>query len=214
MNVQDLSWFQRMALRMMGSFERRTYGYQTPFVAELVRTHGMGGMFGIGRAITKVVNDLDKAFGTEPANLLLGILGLWNGCSWCSVGHIRAANLLRFARTGEPYAIDERKVPEWKTMDFDALEDHLVELVGRDSDEARLIRAAAAIQDDRETDFPERELVQRAVHAWALVNDCSITLTYDLDPAVVPALLPKDAADQDARDRYLALRPLDEVIGD
>ena len=31
---------------------------------------------------------------------------------------------------------------------------------------------------------------------------------------VVPALLPKNAVEQDARDRYTALRPLEEAMGD
>lgn len=214
MSERELSWFERMALRFMASQERRAYGYETPFMAEIVRTHGLGGMFGVSLAITRVVKAVDKAFGTEQANLLLGALGLWNGCSWCSVGHFRAANLLRFARTGEPYALDERLVPAWMALDFDQLEDQLAEILGEDSDEARLIRAAAAVQEDRETDFPHRDLLKRAVHAWALVNDCSVTLTYDLDPAVVPALLPKNAVEQDARDRYTALRPLEEAMGD
>ncbi len=189
------------------SWELHT-GYSTVFMAELIRTFGVSNalqvMGGMGRAQAA----LEKHHSLMIAQLSLGVAGLWNGCRFCGCGHLLAANLLYFRETGKLYPIDERIVLELEKMDFPSVRARIAELLSAPEhqkeaaalDRLMAIQLGAPVADDEK----DRAL-KLGIDVWAIVNECSTVVSFDLDLDVVPALS-TIAKDKPLQKRYRIAR--------
>ena len=99
----------RLLLRGIHAVNRRTLGYSAPFLDEVVRQYGLRGALTRLTRVQEIAELLEARLGERDAHLLIGFASLWNGCSFCTLGHIHAANLAHFRDTGAllPLAEDE-----------------------------------------------------------------------------------------------------------
>lgn len=165
--AQSISWLVRI-----------TQGYWPAFTRELVRTYGLDGMRQWGEVVETTAKGLTERFGDENAQVVIGMSAVWNGCAYCTVGHLYAANILYFRRTGRLFPIDEREVPRWHTLTDERLEASTLERLADDEfkDLHRILsrqfqlrrEGPAAVEDD------DDRLIIGANAAWDLVNECSI----------------------------------------
>lgn len=183
-----LSFAERLGSTAIGWISQITVGYWPKFTREMVRTYGLDGVERWGRAVEHTINTLSERYGDETAQGVIATAAVWNGCSYCTTGHLYAVNLLYFKRTGELFPIDEREVPRWYTLTDDRLVDRIV---GRLEDEqfadlARLIRRQyrMRIEGERLTPTDDDQYIQLANAAFDLVNECSIVI----EAASVPPL--------------------------
>ncbi|MCB9529491.1 MAG: hypothetical protein H6701_14085 [Myxococcales bacterium] len=193
--AQSLSWLVRI-----------TQGYWPAFTRELVRTYGLDGMKQWGEVVEKTATGLTTRFGDEIAQVVIAMSAVWNGCAYCTVGHLYAANILYFRRTGRLFPIDEREVPRWHTLTDERLEATTIErLAGDEFAELRRVLArqfqlrregndAVADDDDR--------LIVGANAAWDLVNECSILV----ETAHIPPLHPAAARARGVQRAYAQKR--------
>lgn len=110
---------QRAALRALSVLGRLTTGYDVPFLADVVAQYGLRGAMARLGTLEKIVAVLEAAWGTRDAHHLIGFAALYNGCHFCALGHIYAANLVHFRDTGAVFPLDERALRERMRVDDD-----------------------------------------------------------------------------------------------
>lgn len=183
-----LSFAERLGSTAIGWISRLTVGYWPAFTREMVRTYGLDGVERWGRAVEKTINTLSERYGDETAQGLIAMAAMWNGCAYCTTGHLYAVNLLYFKRTGELFPIDEREVPRWYTLTDERLVDRIVGRLEGDAfaDLARLIRRQYRMRLEGDALEPTEDdaFIELANAAFDLVNECSIVI----EAANVPPL--------------------------
>lgn len=187
---KELSLGERLGATAILWVSRITFGYWPAFTQELVRTYGMDGVKQWGEAVEGALEGLNSRFGEEAAQLLIGLAAVWNACSYCTIGHLYALNVLYFRRTGRLFPIDEREVPGWYVLTDEALIDrvarrlddeehaHLLPLVRRQFQ----LRTAGPEVAESEDD----QAIVRANAAWDLVNECTIMIVAEDIPPLHP----------------------------
>ena len=209
---ETLTFTERVGVQAMGWISRITFGYWVAFTREMVRTYGLDGVKRWGDAIETAVEALDARFGVERAQLLIAMAAVWNGCTYCTTGHLYALNILYFKRTGRLFPIDEREVPRWYTLADERVVQRVVDRIA-DTDFADMIpilrrqlelrvhgHAGASSDDDR--------LIVMTNAAWDLVNECTIVVeTSEIPPLHPTAARARGVQRAYARQRAAAGRP-------
>jgi len=204
---RSLTWAERLFLRLLRWMEMKTFGFKHPFSEELVRSSGFVGALNFGKAVGKAMAGLEKRYGLLVSNLIMAFAGLWNGCRYCGVGHLYAANLLHFKATGRLYPIAEADVPWLQELSY---EESMVRVRGMLSDEEfdehlRIIERLYEIRGGAESKNEEDRLLALALASWAWLNECSAPITFDMQVKDVPAILEKGERER-LLDRYRAAR--------
>ncbi len=187
---EELSLGERVGATAILWISRITFGYFPAFTRELVHTYGLQGVKQWGEAVEGAVGALTERFGDETAQLLIALAAVWNACSYCTIGHLYALNVLYFRRTGRLFPIDEREVPRWYTVSDEALIERIVERLQTDEFEhliplvRRQFEIRTAGPEIAESD-DDRAIV-RANAAWDLVNECTIMIDTDDIPPLHP----------------------------
>jgi hypothetical protein len=206
--THELSGAERAAAALMKLGMWATEGYALPFTEEIVRVFGVRGAVEELARYRRVAAALDARYGERDAHLLQAFAALWNGCGYCSVGHLFASNLLRFRDEGVLFPIDQDELQRLSSM----------------TDARVMERAREQLSDP--TYAPILRLLERQYElkqgtaegttsddAWLLAcnaaldlsNECSILAGIDMDPHAVPPLSPI-AKDRLLRHRYEAAR--------
>jgi hypothetical protein len=193
----------------MGRLQRMQAGYDTPFIEELASVLGPRGLFRWVKDVTKTIELLQRRFGEAEAQLLIGLAATWNGCQFCSVGHVYAGNLLWFRRYGRLLPLDERDVPALaKHTDDEMLAEVLRRLSG-DPDTSAIQTALRCMFElkmgTRQPTSADDDILSAAIASWNLINECSILVGIDAPAQDVPPLWPI-AKDKELRLRYAEAR--------
>jgi hypothetical protein len=196
----------RVAVRMLARasevVSRWQRGYAVPFGAEMIYTMGFRGLASAGKQLDASAKAITRVFGDRDGQLLMGMAAMWNGCTFCSVGHVYAANLYHFRDGGALLPLDEREVTGLQRQRdgevVDELRRRFAEPLPRTcallSRQFELKRGAQDVTDDDDG-------LRLALAAWDWLNECTITS----DQREVPPLciLAKDKA---LIERYRAAR--------
>ncbi len=176
-------------------------GYRPPWFDELVRTHGFLGLRRWTDAVQSAVSALTERHGDFKAQTLLGLCAFWNGCTYCSRGHLLASNLLYFESTNRLFPLPETEVMRWRRTDDDQVLREFEQHLGGEFDDLRdLVRLQFHIKMGA---APNGDATARILHeteaAWALVSECSIT---DDGHTMPPPLHPRLARDRELLEHY------------
>jgi hypothetical protein len=204
---RPLTLAERAVLWLVRKADERRLGYPPPFAEELVRASGARGTIAFGKAVGAAMGGLEKRYGAQVSNLIMGMAGLWNGCRYCGIGHIYAVNLLFFKATGRLYPIAESDVPALQEMSYEASLERVVELLSSDEllEHQRIVVRLFALRQGAEIQGEEDRLLSAALASWAWLNECSVPLTYDMQVKDVPAILEKTERER-ILERYRAAR--------
>jgi hypothetical protein len=205
--LRPLSPIQRMILALYRRIELAQYGFTLPFMESMFRVRGYRGLFAMGDNLTRTIKALEKRYGQLIANLILAWAGLWNGCRYCSIGHVYAVNLLHFRETGRLYPIAESEVPELQELTYPELMERLRHaLVGEEfAEQLQVIERMFELFSGAQVISDDDRLLSKALTCWAWLNECTIPVTYDLETSDVPALLLKKDREP-VLNRYKAAR--------
>lgn len=182
-------------------------GLRPPWFDELVRIHGFPGLKRWSDTVQLAVETLTEHHGELLAQVLLGLGALWNGCLYCSRGHLLAANLLYFESTRCLFPLCEEEVPRWHSSSEDAVLTEIEECL--EGDELRSIGELVLLQGRIKLgrvavagdDATARALVQ-AESAWTLINGCG----RPHEGAQVPPLHPRLSRDWQIQTAYRQAR--------
>lgn len=202
---EQLGLLQKALATGMNLVNERTAGYKAPFIEEAFQSLGTQGFFRWAGQVTQVVKRLEAEYGGAHAQHIIAFTALWNGCEFCSVGHLYTGNLLLFAETGALFPIAETEVPRLRQLtDDEGLAELRTRLGGTQHGLLlqlleRVYALKAGTADESSPDTP---VLRAAISAWDWTNECSISTLGIRD---VPALteINKDTA---LKERYRAAR--------
>lgn len=172
-------------------FTRMTMGYVQPImIEEMIRTFGVGGYMRWAKAAEGVMKLMGGRHDDAIAQLMLGLAAMWNGCTWCGQGHIKAHNVMRHKERGEMFPLDENAImPLQRLRDSEVLA-RLRELLAdpKYATELRLIERQYELKSLTATGTDDDDDMLRAsIAAWDWATECSIMVPPDV---VVPATAP------------------------
>lgn len=152
-------------------------GYDPVFAEEMTRTMGFRNANKWGRLLMASLKNMEARYGEATAQIVCATSAMWNGCQFCSVGHMLAGNMTYFLEQGELFPIDERRIHELQMLDDDELMGTLNELLADPKhDEIRgLINRLYELKfGDAKPESSEDELLMAVIATWDIVNECSI----------------------------------------
>jgi hypothetical protein len=193
----------------MGRLQRIQAGYDTPFIEELAVVLGPRSFFRWAQDVTKTIELLQKRFGEAEAQFLIGWAATWNGCQFCSVGHVYAGNLLWFRRHGRLFPLDERDVPALATHTDAEMLAEILRRLAPDPDTSA-VQAALRRMFELKMGTPQPagaddDILRATIASWDLINECSILVGIDAPVNEVPPLWPI-AKDKQLRRLYAEAR--------
>lgn len=108
---EPLSLGQRLSVGVGMLYSKIAYGqFAGDFVEEMIRALGFKGFMDWGMMAGSTLQSLEERYGPAIAQLLTGIVAMWNGCTYCSKGHTLAANVHHHKDTGGLLPLDEEYV--------------------------------------------------------------------------------------------------------
>ncbi|MDP1823195.1 MAG: hypothetical protein Q8L48_08140 [Archangium sp.] len=202
MSRRELSWYEKVFLKTARAFAGMNVGYYVDFDEELLRQHGISGLIKWGRAAQASFEVIAKTLGNEEAHLVAAFASFFNGCDYCSWGHLFALNLLHLERTGKLYPIDEVEVLELMRRGDTAVLQELERRLKADypehlrlllrQHELRTLESGPVSEEDR--------ALVRSITLFEWVNECSIVVNAPAPP------MDRIARKKDLIARYEALR--------
>jgi hypothetical protein len=204
----------RIGIAVMGRVSAWSFGHRSPVVEEFVRTFGLRHAVRYMRDIGAVTDGLTARYGPVTSQTLQSIGAMWNGCLYCARGHLYTANLYCLRDTGALFPLDERDLGAWFRTDEDALLGALLDqLEGAAFGELRgaLDRQHQLRDGPLDPATPDDDLLLGLHHAWALVNECSITVSLDLEMHAHTREMERDRA---LKRRYAELRAAERARGE
>lgn len=199
---EHLSLPEKLMVKFGDVFTLMSYGYvQTIMTEEMIRTFGIGGYMRWAKAATTVLKELGGRYDDAIAQLLLGVAAMWNGCTWCGQGHIKAHNVMRFKESGELFPLDEADIIPLQRMRDEEVLARLRVLLSdpKHATVLRLIERQYALKTlTAEGTTDDDEFLRASIAAWDWATECSIMVPSDV---VVPATAPV-GKDKETCQRY------------
>lgn len=194
---RPLTRFERALVAFFGFVQRRSEGWAFDYMDQVIRDHGLRGMFRTLAAADRAWRRINAWFGEQDAHLLAGMGSLWNGCAYCAVGHIWAHNLLFFEKTGEIFPFDEAELTQLLRSTDDEILALLRQRLAPLEAQRQLVerqyelKRGAPVQSEADSYLD----VCNALYDW--MNDCTI------QPTERPApLMDRKGRQRDLRERY------------
>lgn len=195
---------QRLFLRVLDAMTARAIGKPVPWMAEMVRIHGIRRGLVFASATQRANELVTGRYGIRDGQILIGLAAMWNGCVFCSRGHVWAANLYHFRERGELFALDDAEVlPMQQLPDQEALARVLGTLAAPEHARLRELieRQFHLKRGDATGESEEDRYLRVSIATWDWISECSIGTQPD-------QVFPPDpiARDRDLCERYLRAR--------
>ena len=172
------------------------YGTSIPFIEEGMRTHGVVKfMQTFTTKVAVVMEDLDARFGQPDGQLLMAFAALWDGCTFCSRGHLYTSNLFRYRDEGVLFPIRAAEVLELQSLPDAALMELLRDrLADFEVSLALLERQFQLRAELARPDRPDDPLLVASLAAWTWLTDCTIMLPETIEVRPLHTDLARDAS--------------------
>lgn len=180
--MRELTWFERAFLKSSRGFAEFGLGYAIDFDEEMVRQHGITGYITKGLKAQRIQAQLIKVLGYDNMHLVAAFASFFNGCDYCTWGHLYALNLIHFEKTGELYPVDEiEALPLMQRGDSQVMAE-LERRLEKFPEHLRLIKRQAELRDGAEAKSDEDRALNLSVGLFEWVNECSITVAAPAPP--------------------------------
>lgn len=184
MSRKELTWYEKAFIKTTRALAGVSIGYYVNFDEELVRQHGITGFLKWGRTTQAMFEEITAKLGTEEAHLVAAFASFFNGCDYCSWGHLFALNLLHLERTGKLYPIDEVEVLElMRTGDTAVMQELERRLAPEFPEHLRLLLRQHQLRTLESGPVSEEDRVLvRSITLFEWVNECSIVVNAPAPP--------------------------------
>lgn len=194
----------RAAVRLLEGLGRRLWGFPPRLMAPIVA------QLGAGRALGWFVRNMPRyertlrLLGPLRTHLICAVISLYNGCRYCSFGHLYAVELTYLDQRGRLFPVDARSVGDWIGLEPPELSRRMVAALQQADlhGEVLWVDSALALASgaQRPVDAQEARIAHLA-SMFRVLNDVGIAGRVEPDEAHDP--LNKDVA---LKERHRELR--------
>ena len=186
MSEPRVSLPKRLVARAFHTALQLTYGGSALEVhEEAIVVLGWRRFLEISQNAFLVLRMLEERYGETDAQFIIGIAAMWNGCGYCSYGHVLTGALLAFRDHGRLHPLDPHVIAQLLPLENDDAMVQLAELLAADRDaplrrllarmhELRTGRAAPQTTDDH--------VLDAAMQTWSWYVECSIVVGFTIQP--------------------------------
>ena len=178
--------------------ELKEFGYVNPFWDEMVSSYGYNETIDLLTKINVPKSYFAEKYSKTMAEFILGLSGLWNGCRWCAIGHMYAANVFYFKDNNTLFPVPETIIPELELLEFKEVWEKLDNMLKPKefSAERTIAEKMYKLQaGELNPSIEEDKHLMTLITIWGFINECSILYSYDIETNKVPALfVPKSDA--------------------
>ena len=183
MSRRELSWYEKAFLKSARVLAGWHIGYSVNFDEELLRQHGISGLIKWGRATQAAFDHIATKLGLEEAHLVAAFASFFNGCDYCSWGHLFALNLIYLERTGKLYPVDEEEVLELMRRGDSAVFEELRLRLGEHPEHLRLLLRQQELRTLEGGPVSEEDkIIVSSITLFEWVNECSIVVNAPAPP--------------------------------
>ncbi|MFK7987791.1 MAG: hypothetical protein AB8I08_17370 [Sandaracinaceae bacterium] len=192
LGTDDLTFGQKMGVHFMNVMGWGWNRHPVPFNAELVRTFGTRKAIEYLTVLGNISTRAEKLWGEADSQMMVGMSAFWNGCLYCSVGHVRAANIAIHRDRKLLCPLTHYRIPALSELkDGEAISAIRKSLAGDDYASTRRLANRMyelKIEGAESTGSDEDEMLLALVDGWSFLNDCSILSGVDARADRVPPL--------------------------
>lgn len=176
----------RFAIRVLEGIGQHLWGFpprlMAPIVAQLGALRALGWFV---RNMPRYERTL-RALGPLRTHLACALISLYNGCRYCSYGHLYAVELIYLERRGTLFPLDARSVSEWIGLRPADLRRRMVDVLQRADLHREVLwvdaTLALASGSQRPVDAPEARIAH-LVSMFRVLNDVGIAGSVEPDEA-------------------------------
>ncbi|MBX2801551.1 MAG: hypothetical protein KTR31_27995 [Myxococcales bacterium] len=147
---------------------------------ELVRTHGWRDAGRVGAKVGAALATLEERFGVADAQLLVAFAAFWEGCTYCSRGHLLASNVLRHHHEGRLFPVTPEELLDLQALRDDEVMEHLRVQLVEFPEGLRLLTRQFELRAELVQPTEEDAPLMASLSAWSWMADCTIMLPSDL----------------------------------
>lgn len=196
---------QQWTAKLANLGSRLSEGQEVAFMEEMVRTYGIVSLARHGATMSAIRVDAEARYGPVDSQLLLGFASFWEGCTYCSRGHVLAANLFHFRDTGELLDLQAADILTLRRRpDEQILEELRRRFAGRPSLWAAVQRQHQLLRGQAGEPQPDDPLLEATLALGSWLAECTIMLVDDNTPP--PPLHREVASDRELLDAYRRAR--------
>ncbi len=176
---RTLMWMlHRVSVAMYG-------GISIPVLQEGIKTLGLRGYVRFLKIAFKITIDLQKEYGDQVAQHLIGIAAMWLGCAFCGYNHVMSGTLIYFRDTGAVHPL----TPEIMALLFDMRDEEglaYVQALLADPRHERLrvlaTRMYSLYMNTAKGETADDHLLLSCLSVWRWTTECTIVEGVEIEP--------------------------------
>ncbi len=179
----------RFAVRVLEWLGQQLWGFRPRLMGPIV--HQMGAVKALGwfvRNMPRYERTL-RVLGPLRTHMAATLVSLYNGCRYCSFGHLYAVELIHLEQRGELFPLDARSVPDWIGLRPAELRRRMVDVLQQADLHGEALwvdrTLALASGSQRPVDAPEARIAH-LVSMFRVLNDAGIAGDVEPDEAHDP----------------------------
>ena len=184
----------RLAVRVLEGIGRQLWGFPPRLMGPIVAQLGpLSALAWFVRNMPRYERTL-RALGPLRTHLACTLISLYNGCRYCSFGHLYAVELVYLEKRDRLFPLDARSVPEWIGLHPTELRRRMVEVLQQADlhGEVRCVDTTLALATGAQHAVDAQEArIAHLVSMFRVLNDVGIAHGVEPDEAHDP--LNKDA---------------------
>lgn len=186
-----LSLPMRVVTRALGTFGRLAYGNaQLVVQQEMIASLGVRRYVRLIRQAIAIIRVMNERFGEAQTQFLIGMTAMWNGCGFCSYGHVLTGSLLVYRDQGTLHPLHPRVIERLIELEPDRSIEALAELLREHPDLRERVSRLNELRSGRARPETVDDYVLDACRQiWTQYVEYTIVagLTMKPDEAICPA---------------------------
>lgn len=181
----------RISARLITAMTRLVYGDARLVInEEMLDTLGWRRYVRVVRKTFALVGSMNARYGEADTQFLIGVAAMWNGCGFCSYGHVLTGALLVYRDQGVLHPLHAEVVAELMEMRTERALEALQELLcDYPTLYEPILRMFVLRTGQARPETTDDYLLDACQQVWSLYVECTIVLglTMKPDEAICPA---------------------------
>ena len=184
--VHRFTLAERMTMWMLHRMSAVMYGGTSiPVLQEGIKTLGLRGYFRFLKVALKVTTELQKEFGEQVGQHLIGIAAMWLGCAYCGYNHVMSGTLIYFRDTGEVHPLTPQVMGQLFDMRDEEGLAHLQSLLAERRHQrlrALATRMYSLYMNTAKAETADDDLLLSCLSVWRWTTECTIVEGVAIEP--------------------------------